>query len=182
MQDKFSKIQLVSATAFFIFSCFMFFFLYRQIELNSYKSETVLNSWGQETQRRAEITSLNYSMKSIDGEIKQLNQHFISSSDVVPFLNTVEGWGPKVNVNVEILSVDASSDNKELNVVINASGSFEGVYKFLNLLENSPYEINIYFLDLKKKEDFNVSDSNKKINSNPKWELDLKIKLLSFVP
>jgi len=77
-----------------------------------------------------------------------LETHFIKSSDVVPFLNTIEALGPAVGASAEIDSVDTSPDGASLIVELQASGSFGAVYKFLTLLENSPYELNFLSMDI----------------------------------
>jgi hypothetical protein len=57
------------------------------------------------------------------------------------------------------------------------SGSFEAIYKFLNLLENSPYELDFLSMDMHKM----APDVVVKGAQNLKWEAVFKIKLLTFV-
>jgi hypothetical protein len=166
---------LLSIIFFIFFSC-AFVFLYQKINDNNQKAEQKTITWKQESLRRDEMQSLNSSFQNMTNSQALLETHFIKSSDVVPFLNTIEALGPAVGASAEIDSVDTSPDGASLIVELQASGSFGAVYKFLTLLENSPYD----FLSM---DIHTITDvvPNKKVTT-PKWEADFKIQLLSFVP
>ncbi|KKS24035.1 MAG: hypothetical protein UU82_C0013G0003 [Candidatus Nomurabacteria bacterium GW2011_GWC2_41_8] len=108
-----------------------------------------------------------------------LETHFAKSSDVVPFLDTIEKLALEVGTKAEVNSVDILTDNTGLIVGLKASGSFEAIYKFLTLLENSPYELDFPSIDMHKLAVSGVSDEN---IQNLKWEATFRIQLLSFVP
>jgi hypothetical protein len=139
----------------------------------------VMKEWQQEEKKREEINSLNRSLKMIDVEKNKLATHFVQSSDVVPFLNTIEAMAPKVGVSTEIVYVDTSMDNNELLLGVNVLGKFEGIYKFITLLENSPYEIKFVSMDLNRKDELDLTKPNN--NPSPQWVANLRIKLLSFI-
>ena len=93
------------------------------------------------------------------------------------FLDTIEGLAPRAGVEAEVTSVDPPGDSAGLRIGIKASGTFTGVYKFLTLLENSPYELEFIGVDIKRE---TKTDANKSV-AIPKWNAVFKIKLLSFV-
>jgi hypothetical protein len=108
-----------------------------------------------------------------------LESHFIKSSDVVPLLNIIENLAKESGISAQIDSVDAKTDNTGLTVGLKVSGGFEAIYKFLTLLENSPYVLDFVSMDIHKILSPVVVD---KSVSNASWEAIFQIQLLSFIP
>ena len=181
MKNNFQKTALFLSLAIFLLLCFVFIILYRQININNQNAEASTTKWQTEAQRRNDIISLNSSLKQVSNDRALLDTHFAQSSDIVPFLNTISGLAPSVGATSEIDSVTTGGANSNTLVVeIKASGTFEQVYKFLTLLENSPYELDFTSVDINKSTDPS-SVSTKKTN-NSDWQGDFKVQLLSFTP
>ena len=178
MQSNFPKISFFLSVTFFVFSCLVFLFFYRAINNNNIELQSREGAWQNEEQRRSDVKTLNHSVQTIEGDKTQLDTHFAPSSDIVPFLDTVEGLASKVGAKTEIDSVNISQDHTGLLVSMKASGDFGNLYKFLTLLENSPYEIEFISMDLIKE---TVIDTGNKSVQIPKWDVSLNLKLLSFV-
>jgi len=176
MKYNFHKLSLTLSLILLIFSCFVFFSLYIKIKKNVVSAEGVFTEWKTEYDKREEIKLLNNFIKSTLEDRTLLYTHFAQSSNVVPFLDMFEKLGLELNSKIEILSVNIPSDNSGLDVEVKASGSFESIYKFIKLLENSPYEIEISSFNLSK---VSASDVNSKQPSG--WSVNLKLKLLSFI-
>lgn len=169
---KFKKTPLFLALAFLAVSVFVFFWLLHKINENKRLSAEARLEWLNEETRRYEIKSLDILLKDAEKEREELDAHFAQSSNIVPFLDSTQELAKKAGAASEIVSVDALKEDGELAVVMRAAGSFESVYKFLELLENSPYELEFATVDLKKTNEANSA----------KWEAFFKIKLLSFIP
>ena len=92
----------------------------------------------------------------------------------MPFLDLLERLAPQVGADAEVLLVDKAKDGSLLSVDVRVIGNFEAIYKFLTLLENFPYELEIISVDIQKKGGEGVESS--------KWEGVFKVKLLSFIP
>ena len=178
MKNNFQKISLILLAVFFVFFCFAFVFLYKKINSNNQKAEQDATTWQTETLRRDNIRSLDRLLQKIADSRILLETHFAKSSDVVPFLDTIEKLALEVGTKAEVNSVDILTDNTGLIVGLKASGSFEAIYKFLTLLENSPYELDFPSIDMHKLAVSGVSDEN---IQNLKWEAAFRIQLLSFV-
>ncbi len=176
--QKFKKMPLFFSIMFLAFACFAFFFLYKEINDNKKISEKKQIEWQSEADRRDEIKLLEGSIKDISKEKTLLESHFAQSSDVVPFLSTIEQLALSIRAKIEVVSVDILKDNTGLLVGLKASGSFETIYKFLTLLENSPYELEFVSMDMQNLSTQTVS--NKKV-VNRQWEAFFKVKLLSFI-
>jgi archaellum component FlaF (FlaF/FlaG flagellin family) len=173
MQFIIQKKSLILSIIFFIFFSFVFVFLYKDINNKKEAIQTAQEKWQTEAIRRENIKFLIDSVKSIKIERTSLDTHFVQSSDVVPFLDTIEELAKNVGANAEVISVDVAKDNLLLVVQMSTSGSFETIYKLILLLENSPYDLEFILVDIK-----NLNSSIKKI---PQWTATLQIKLLSFL-
>jgi hypothetical protein len=178
MKNYFQKIPLFLSIIFFIVFSAIFVFLYGKINDNNQKAQQDMITWQQEASRRNQIISLDRLLQNIQGDRAQLETHFAKSSDIVPFLDTIEKLAPKVGAIAAVDSVIAGTDNASLSVGLKASGSFESIYKFLTLLENSPYELDFISMDIHKL----APDTSVKNVQSSKWEVVFKIQLLSFVP
>lgn len=169
MQSNFPKVPLILSTAFFCVSLLAFVFFFRQININSRELQRKESEWQKEMLRREEVGKLDRSIKIIGEERKNLEIHFAKSSDVVPFLDTIEGLAKVAGAKAETTSVDITDDKTTLTVGMKVSGSWSSVYKFITLLENSPYEIEFIALDMHKE----AGADN--------WNVTVRMKLLSFV-
>jgi hypothetical protein len=170
MKNNFFIKSITLSILFMLIFLFAFLFLLQKINKNNEHAEYILLEWNTETARRNGINALNDSIKDIEKEKILLDTHFVKSSDIVPFLDMIEGLGPKLKAKAEITSVDVLPESPGLMVGINATGSFDGLIRFLMLLENSPYEIEFNSMSIKE-----LSDKTFK------WIIDLKINLLSFI-
>jgi len=179
MQKNFPIIAISISFVFFMVFSFLFFHFHKKIDIHKKEFYSQWEEWKNESVRRDEIRKLDNSVKIIEPEIKKLGTHFANSSDVVPFLNIIEGLASKVNVKAEVTSVDILGDSSGLLVGASASGTFSGLYKFVTLLENSPYEVEFMGVQINRESQLS---SSTKTPSNIKWNAVLKIKLLSFTP
>jgi hypothetical protein len=179
MKNNFTKISILISLIIFLCTCVVFFLLYKQINQNNSKAEAGMVAWQAETQRRSDIAALNSSLSQVADDRTTLETHFVQSSDVVPFLNTIEQMGTPAGTNVQIISVETGTNNSELIVDLKTTGTFSQIYKFLTLLENSSYEISFNSMKLSKTV---IAVTPTKTPKIPQWEGDFEIQLLSFIP
>lgn len=180
MQNNFPKKSFLISIIVFCVSLFLLIFLYHVIVKNNKEIQSKEQQWKNEGLRREEVRTLDSSIKAIANERIQLETHFAQSSDVVPFLNTLEGLALRVNSKANVSAVSITDDRTALSVGLNATGTFSNLYRFLTLLENSPYELDFISMDIKKGA---VADSatTGKSTSTSQWTAIFKIKLLSFI-
>ena len=176
MKYNFPKMPLLISIVLFIFSLFVFFSLYTKIKNNTIESDKMFSEWKIEDNKREGIKLLDRSMKNMEDDIKLLDTHFAKSSDVVPFLDTIESLATKTGSSAEVLSVNIPIDSDILEVGIRVDGSFSSLYKFITLLENSPYEIKFDAIDLVQ-----TSIDSSGVKKSYGWSTNLNIKLLSFI-
>ena len=175
MKNLFKKIPLIISILFLFFSLFVFSFVYKETNKNNILGEEASMNFEKEKNRRDKIKSVDTLIKSIKNDQALVENHFTSGSGVVPFLDNIEGLAPKVGAEAEISSIDIlSGDTSGLVVEVKVSGSFSSIYRFLNLLENSPYELDFISMNI------NIAEKTEKIKTY-KWEGNFKMKLLSFI-
>ncbi len=179
MQSNFPKTSLFFSAIFFCFCLAAFFFFFKYVDNGNKELQSREVEWQTESMRREGIKQLDHSVQVIEGERAELDNHFAESSDVVPFLDTMEKIATQVSTKAEITSVDVLDDHSGLYVGMKASGTFSNVYKFLKLLENSPYEVELMVVDMHKEAASGPAD---KQVSNSNWNVSVKMKLLSFIP
>ncbi len=180
MKNILKKIPLAVSIILLLALGFIFFYIYKQINLNAKETEATLIELENEISDRNELRLLNNSARTIKDENTILSSHFAKSSDIVPFLDTIEGIARIVGVKAETTNVDISEGNAGLIVRINTTGNFKDIYRFLTLLENSPYELEFLNMDIEK-ESTPVAGEGVKVDLSTKWNASFKIKLLSFV-
>ncbi len=176
MKYNFPKIPFLLSFILCSVSIFIFFSLYNKINNDNIESNKIFVTWQKENKKKGDITLLNNFLKNTTEERAQLDSHFAQSSNAVSFLDMINELGTKVNAKAEVLVIDVPDDKTALYVGVKVSGTFDAVYKFIKLLENSPYEIEIVSMDMSK---IVLSGSSNK--QSFVWSVDLKIKLLSFI-
>ncbi|MBP9711656.1 MAG: hypothetical protein KBD55_01320 [Candidatus Pacebacteria bacterium] len=178
MKINFQKIPFVLSIVFLLSACFAFIFLYGQIINNNSQAEVVNKEWGSEFARREEIKSLDRSLRAVDAGKVALESHFAKSTDAVPFLDTIESLAVVAGAQFEIISVEEAGTSGILVLDVKSKGSFESIYKFLTLLENSPYEIEFTSVNVTKPLPQGGVNTNTK---NADWEGLLTMRLLTYV-
>jgi len=179
MQFIFQKKSLILSIIFFVFSCFVFVFLYREVNGKREILQQAQEKWQTETTRRENARSLVNSIEIIKSERNLLETHFVQSSDVVPFLDTIEKLAKEVGAEAEVVSVNIDKDSSSLMVEMKAQGSFETIYKLIMLLEHSPYNLEFVLANIQNRNEENIS-ANKNNKPQP-WIATFQIKVLSFV-
>jgi len=158
------------------------FFLYRGINMNHGAYEQLTNDYKAEEDRREEIQSLNKAISEIDTEIAILDSHFINENQkdeqVALYLSSLEELATSVGARAEVTFVEVPNDKtKNFSIALHIGGSFNSVYKFLLLLENSKYELDVVSAKFFRESEGDISG----IGESPKWRADFKLKVLSFL-
>ncbi|MEO5635276.1 MAG: hypothetical protein ABIS26_02000 [Candidatus Paceibacterota bacterium] len=147
---KFNKVPLLISLFFFLSTLGSYIFLYKGIEKNNKASEEAAAESQAETLKREEIKSLDRTLKASTTEQAIIDTHFIKAGDIVPLLDEIEKIASIVKTKAEVIQVDVAPDNNSISVGVNVNGTFEGIYKFLTLIENSNYQLEIVSMDIQR--------------------------------
>lgn len=175
---KFNKVPLFISIIFFALSLSVFIFLYKNINNNVRISEQAATDGELEATKRTEIKSLLRSLEMTREEQVLLDTHFIRGTDVVPLLDSLEKLAPKTGAKAEVTQVNVSPDGASLTVGVNVAGTFESLYKFLVLLENSSFQFEIISMDMQKVSDGVVTETT---SLPAQWSSAYKLKLVTFL-
>ncbi len=174
MKTNFPKVPFFLSIFFLIFSCCFFYLLYNKIEKNYIIAKEANIEMQEKMSQLDELKDISRGIKTIEQETTELDKHFIPSSNLVPFLDTIEELALKVETTAETSFINISPDNLSLIVGLKAKGSFKSLYKFFTLLENSPYQLEFVSLDIFKE----ITQST---TSTSSWETNIVLRLISFI-
>lgn len=172
---KFDKAPLVFALLFFLISCAVFFSIHKKIKSNTQVFKDAQVEWQMENSKKEEIIFLDRLFENSGENMALIDSHFIQGSDVVPFLDNLEKLATEAKTRAEVTLVDVSPEGTNLSVGVRITGTFINLYKFLTLLENSSYKVEITSMDMRKLAD------RTETSKFPEWSGIFKISLLSFI-
>ncbi len=86
---------------------------------------------------------LKKSLATVQERQPVLASYFIDANDIVPFLETIEGYGRTTDVAVKFTMFTFKNSPDKLVVTLSAEGAFANLYHFMALLEAAPYQLNI---------------------------------------
>lgn len=180
MSNEFPKIPLILATVMCFLSVFAFIFLYKTIDTAEDNAKLASTELQNEANKHEEIKLLNSHVETLKEDMILLETHFAKSSDIVPFLDSMESLARKAGTKAEITSVDVAKDNTSLILKIKTEGSFKNIYKFLTLLENSHYVVEFMEISMERGAQGGATEAGapKQI---PVWQANFNLKLLSFI-
>ncbi len=170
--------EIILALVFIAIAGFLFLYILQRLEAKNTNAIYLASLAQSQIIHRQKIANMNSEVKSVAPERAKLDSHFAKSSDVVPFLDTLQELSVQAGSPAEFSSVNLSKDGKSLEVSMKAEGTFISVHKFLSLLENSSYEFDFSSVNLQKKV---LSDAEKVAGKDSVWTMDFKFSLLSFI-
>lgn len=179
MKPHYKKLSLFLSVVFLGLGCFAFFFLYARIKANIAAAGDANAEWQTKENQREAIQFQKSSIESVAADRAALESHFAVGTNIVPFLDTVESLAARVHATPDVFSVDTLANNTGLMVGLHASGTFDAVYKFLVLLQNSPYEVEFNSVSLEKQDGSDQTPAGEKPAA---WQATIKVRLVSFVP
>lgn len=169
MKNK-NLVYAISSFFFLVISVMALYFFYIHINKNKAEVDAKNAEWQTEQNRRLEIKSLERVVKNLEDERIALSEHFVSAENPVEFFNSLEGLASSVGATAKVVSVNTDKENKSFGLNLEASGSFDSVYRFITLLENSSYKMKIKSIDLQ------VGP----VDLSKKWVLQINLELVTF--
>jgi hypothetical protein len=116
------------------------------------------------TQVATRIASARAALAEISGDEAAVQAYFVSSANVVGFIDDLEARGKALGASVSVLSVsaDPSSAHTALDLVLSVKGPFNAVMRTVGAIEYAPYDIVV--------SDLSVGQDDKNL-----WHADLKL-------
>lgn len=93
-------------------------------------------------QDSARVSLIKSSLSVLEKDEESVQSYFVSTTDVVTYLGSLEELGKSLGAEVEVLSVSADKEKPSghLNLSLRITGSFAAVTKTLGAIEYQPYD------------------------------------------
>lgn len=86
-------------------------------------------------------------LTKLSAQESAIRNYFVSSSDIVSFLEGLQTVGTQFKSKVSIVSVEANPlPRQHLNLSLHISGSFDAVMRTVGAIENSPHDVSMLTL------------------------------------
>jgi hypothetical protein len=147
------------------------------IALNVVWYGTITNESAQATQIAGEIkaktddtaraAAAKVELAALSTDQSSLQQYFVSTSNVVPFLEQLQSAGSYLGSKVQIASVSATPGTPygQLSLSLSIAGSFNSVMRTLGSIEYGSYDTEISSLSL----DAPVTTTGAATSASPQW-------------
>jgi hypothetical protein len=141
-----AKIQFIFAVVLLALAVSAYGSWYAVVSSRSAQSAelaTQIQSKGQDAKRLAEAKT---ALASISGDEATVRGYFVSTADVVSFLENLQALGSRLGTNVTIASVSADntqSTRPTLALTLQIAGPFDAVLRTLGSIEYGPYFIEV---------------------------------------
>jgi hypothetical protein len=173
IEQKTTKLLIVSVLVLCV-SIGAYYGAYRQVgelvrKVDEAQAATTLDRSQKDARIRADLF-----VREVAEEYRSLRTLLVSRKDPTPFLTAVEYIGSAAGVTLEVESVveSALTDKEQavqllpsIDMAVSSKGSFEEVYRFLELLEHMPYALTVRSVAL------SVSDSS------ALWEVQVTVRV-----
>jgi Tfp pilus assembly protein PilO len=143
-------IPLIGSILLFLAVIAAYSFEYSLIGTQSAKAAQLTKSISQKTQASANIAIARSQLASLRTQEAAIDQYFISTTDIVPFLEQLASIGNHLGSTVTVASVAATPGTPygQLNLSLQVVGSFDAVMRTLGAIEFGPYATTISNLSL----------------------------------
>jgi len=145
-----AKTQLAFAALLFIASLAAYGSWYAIVSARSAEAAQLATDIQTKDQDASKLQAAKAALASLEGDEAAIGAHFVSTADVVPFLEGLQAEGSKLGTTVSIASVSADTDatRPTLALSLQINGSFSAVLRTLGAVEYAPYFVSVSDLSL----------------------------------
>ena len=174
---------LVFAIAVAVLSIGIYVYMYRMIDAFSLRTSTLRSAAEAATVNKQREQDFLKAYQETAPKWARLPGYFVSSQDVVSFIEAVEALGGQSGSVVTLSSLDADNLDSApagkiggVRAKVDAEGSWSSVMRTLALAETLPYEITVNNLRFAVVNQPNESAASSSASSaKPKWDLSFDI-------
>ena len=153
------------------------FMMYR-ISSEKTKAAEALSKLEAGIKKEYNLRALSAALEKTEEERAKIDSYFVDIKGVAKFLEKLQSFGDASGVSLKLENVDIEGKNA-LKVSFNDNGSFAENYRLLELIENSPYTLEIDSMNINK---VMVSvPGGASVSLNNLWSGSFSVRLLSFV-
>ncbi len=177
-------IILLSAVSLSLFIAM--YFVYVEIRSKNEKVSSVEQDLSQKNTRYDYLVSMQKLVKDIEVDIKKIDESIVPKSGDVGFIEKIESLAKKNNLNIQIESLNLTSDPKAENSTVSTlkikasvDGSWLNMYMFVSEIESLPIKIKVNRFSLKNKDEI-PADRTKMAGLGKEWRGSFEISVLEY--
>ncbi len=165
-------IRLGALTLVFFALLGVYGFLFAHISSQSAVAASLGSQIAQQTKTTSRVAEAKAQLDQLSTQQAAIHQYFVSTNDVVPFLESLQTTGKYFNANVEVASVSAvpGSPFGHLDLSLKITGSFNAVLRTVGTIEYQPYDTHISMLTLD-------TPATNSASSSPSWTATLGVEV-----
>mgnify|MGYP001614585040 CR=1 FL=1 len=158
MNPKNSKTVLIFSGAATLLLLLVFFWGFRNIRERGANIALLKNKVSEASAEDSLIRSLATLKRSAGEELDAFNNRALTDNNLVSLIESLEDKASSLGLDLEIVSVNKTANEslplevEFLNIVIDADGSWRGVYSFLLALESLPHRVIFEKVNFSKRE------------------------------
>ncbi len=125
-------------------------FWYASVSKKTAEASTLASDIQTKHQDSERVKAAKDELQKIATQESLVNGYYVETSDVVPFLETLQTTGKNLGSTVEVVSVsaDPGKPHTHLNLSLSITGPFDSVVRTLGALEYAPYDTALQNLTL----------------------------------
>lgn len=177
MKIKSHSLLFISSIVGLVVVAGLFVFGMRLINMSTAETSAILGKIDQVTKKNAELNTIKKTITATEEDRAKLAAYFVTDQSIVSFLEYLESLGALTNTNTAITTVSEDKDSSTATIILSSIGSYSDTIRFIELLENMPYRMEIEHFTFVTKED--PTDDTGEV-ADPKWQVDITFKLISY--
>ncbi len=139
-----SVVAFIFAVIFFVTTLFAFLYSVYGLTAEQASLRTAVSAARFETDRASKTGSVQKLLRGSAASVEQLQKYFVSSDNIVPFVENIETLGKSVSPSqLSLSSIALAPSHDSLSAHLAISGSFAEVYRMLGLIELLPFKVKI---------------------------------------
>ncbi len=167
-----------------------YYFAYTSINTMKAASATIEAQATAAQTTQAQTTKLQQQIASQASDRAALQSLFVQSGTEADFLTWIESLADTANLDHQIESVSSAGDSlpsgfQHLHIIVSTKGGWQSTYKFLKLLENAPYKLDIQTVDFTASQnspgDVSTSTTNAIEGNGSVWQATFTIQVVGFI-
>src|SRR3989344_896925 len=127
-----------------------YFYWYAALSKASATVADLASRIAEKSEDASRIAAAKSILAALSSEEAAIRGYFVSTEDVVPFLEELEATGKAFGADVSVASVsaDSAADRSHILVAVKVGGTFDAVLRAVGAIEYGPHDIIITNLSL----------------------------------
>jgi hypothetical protein len=168
-------IPLFFALGLLLVSLATYGIFYSMVQAEGTKADQLAAQIVSEHNETAQAAQAKEELATLTNEEGTVTQYFVSTTNIVPFLESLQSIGSYLGSTVQVASVSANSGDPygTLDLSLSITGPFDSVLRTLGAIEFEPYNVSITSLTLNEGAEVNSAISSTTNTSSesalPSW-------------